>query len=227
VILTRWGERPRRVLLYRAALRARDPKPRPWAAGGVRACVTGLSRAAGRSVVRGGCEVKRLTPTIIEVIVRAPMQARKFCPGQFYSRTEPGGPGAYRRGHGAGLGGPGLDRRLGGQGTRAHLAHRARDGQLIAPVCALETGRSAGLHGRHRGPDRHPLGQDRDAVRRRSGQRRAVLDRKGVARRGQSSDLLRQLSQPPRRLQGGRDRGGPRTSSCGRWIRSRVLRPSR
>ncbi len=29
-------------------------------------------------------EVKRLTPTIIEVIVRAPMQARKFCPGQFY-----------------------------------------------------------------------------------------------------------------------------------------------
>ncbi|HEX2200969.1 MAG TPA: pyridine nucleotide-disulfide oxidoreductase, partial [Gammaproteobacteria bacterium] len=28
--------------------------------------------------------VNRLTPTIIEVIVRAPMQARKFCPGQFY-----------------------------------------------------------------------------------------------------------------------------------------------
>ena len=28
--------------------------------------------------------VNRLTPTIIEVIVKAPMQARKFCPGQFY-----------------------------------------------------------------------------------------------------------------------------------------------
>lgn len=29
-------------------------------------------------------EVKRLTPTIIEVIVRAPMQAERFFPGQFY-----------------------------------------------------------------------------------------------------------------------------------------------
>jgi len=28
--------------------------------------------------------VNRLTPTIIEVIVRAPLAARKFCPGQFY-----------------------------------------------------------------------------------------------------------------------------------------------
>jgi NADPH-dependent glutamate synthase beta subunit-like oxidoreductase/NAD(P)H-flavin reductase len=28
--------------------------------------------------------VQRLTPTIIEAIVKAPMQARKFCPGQFY-----------------------------------------------------------------------------------------------------------------------------------------------
>ncbi len=29
-------------------------------------------------------EVKRLTPTIVEVVVRAPMAARKFSPGQFY-----------------------------------------------------------------------------------------------------------------------------------------------
>lgn len=29
-------------------------------------------------------EVKRLTPTIIEVIVKAPLAAKKFCPGQFY-----------------------------------------------------------------------------------------------------------------------------------------------
>lgn len=29
-------------------------------------------------------EVNRLTPTIIEVIVRAPLAAKKFCPGQFY-----------------------------------------------------------------------------------------------------------------------------------------------
>jgi len=34
-----------------------------------------------RAVVR---EVRRLTPTIIEVVVRAPIQARKFEPGQFY-----------------------------------------------------------------------------------------------------------------------------------------------
>jgi NAD(P)H-flavin reductase len=29
-------------------------------------------------------EINRLTPTIIEVIVRAPLAAKKFCPGQFY-----------------------------------------------------------------------------------------------------------------------------------------------
>src|SRR5207253_12464 len=29
-------------------------------------------------------EVKRLTPTIVEVVVRAPLAARKFKPGQFY-----------------------------------------------------------------------------------------------------------------------------------------------
>jgi NAD(P)H-flavin reductase len=29
-------------------------------------------------------EIRRLTPTIIEVIVRAPMSAKHFCPGQFY-----------------------------------------------------------------------------------------------------------------------------------------------
>lgn len=29
-------------------------------------------------------EIKRLTPTIIEVIVSAPLAAKKFCPGQFY-----------------------------------------------------------------------------------------------------------------------------------------------
>jgi NADPH-dependent glutamate synthase beta subunit-like oxidoreductase/NAD(P)H-flavin reductase len=29
-------------------------------------------------------EINRLTPTIIEVIVKAPMQAKHFCPGQFY-----------------------------------------------------------------------------------------------------------------------------------------------
>ncbi len=40
----------------------------------------GLDEALAATVV----EVKRLTPTIIEVIVRAPMQARKFCPGQFF-----------------------------------------------------------------------------------------------------------------------------------------------
>ncbi len=39
-----------------------------------------LDEALSAAVV----EVKRLTPTIIEVIVRAPMQARKFRPGQFY-----------------------------------------------------------------------------------------------------------------------------------------------
>ena len=46
----------------------------------LRAFQEGLDEALCAEVV----EVKRLTPTIIEVIVRAPMQARKFRPGQFY-----------------------------------------------------------------------------------------------------------------------------------------------
>ncbi len=43
-----------------------------------------LQRSLDESFLATVVEVNRLTPTIIEVIVKAPMQAQKFLPGQFY-----------------------------------------------------------------------------------------------------------------------------------------------
>ena len=78
-------------------------------------------------------EVNRLTPTIVEVVVKAPAAARKFQPGQFYrlqnfettrrasTATRPrcdGGPRAHRR--------------VGRPGEGPALADRARDGRLLA-----------------------------------------------------------------------------------------------
>ncbi len=43
-----------------------------------------LHRSLDQELVATVAEVNRLTPTIVEVVVRAPMQARQFRPGQFY-----------------------------------------------------------------------------------------------------------------------------------------------
>ena len=60
--------------------------------------------------------MNRLTPTIVEVVVRAPAAARAFQPGQFYRLQNYEIAGAastsrHRR-HAAGDGRPGADRRL-------------------------------------------------------------------------------------------------------------------
>ena len=59
-------------------------------------------------------EVIRLTPTIVEVVVRAPLAARRFRPGQFYRLQNFEIARAADRGHAAGDGRPGADRRVGG-----------------------------------------------------------------------------------------------------------------
>ena len=78
--------------------------------------------------------VHRLTPTIVEVVIRAPAAARAFRPGQFYrlqnfevlaaSDDEPG-IGRTRAEHGR----PGDDRRLDRSLGRAGQRHRAGDGR--------------------------------------------------------------------------------------------------
>ncbi len=124
----------------------------------------GRFRTLDESCAREVVEVKRLTPTIIEVdgpcahaerassVPASSIACKTWRPWRPPSKARRWPRRAWP------------DRRLGGQGKRAHIAHSARDGQLLAPVRALETGRSAGSHGRDRGADRHPLGQDRDAV---------------------------------------------------------------
>ncbi len=78
--------------------------------------------------------VNRLTPTIVEVVVRAPFAAQHFRPGQFYRLqnferlADEGGR------HPADDGGPRPHRRLGRPRGGPARHHRARDGQLLAAV---------------------------------------------------------------------------------------------
>ena len=63
--------------------------------------------------------VNRLTPTIVEVVVRAPFAAQQFHPGQFYRLQNFERERAARRRHAADDGGPRAHRRLDRSGARA------------------------------------------------------------------------------------------------------------
>ena len=78
----REGRLPARRRALRRRARALDAD---GAAGARRATLGALFAEARRRARRATCvEVNRLTPTIVEVVVRAPLAARKFQPGQFY-----------------------------------------------------------------------------------------------------------------------------------------------
>jgi NADPH-dependent glutamate synthase beta subunit-like oxidoreductase/NAD(P)H-flavin reductase len=66
--------------LFNKELRTLDPAQQ---ASRDKALAT-LHRRLDRELVATVAEVNRLTPTIVEVVVQAPMQARQFRPGQFY-----------------------------------------------------------------------------------------------------------------------------------------------
>ncbi len=68
------------VKLFARELAALDPAAQPARERSLAA----LRRRLGEELVATVVQVNRLTPTIIEVIARAPRQARKFHPGQFY-----------------------------------------------------------------------------------------------------------------------------------------------
>ena len=76
----------------------------------------------------------RLTPTIVELIVKAPAAARAFRPGQFYRLQNFAALAAGRRRHADADGRPGADRRLGRSRARPRLDDRARDGRIVQPV---------------------------------------------------------------------------------------------
>jgi NAD(P)H-flavin reductase len=71
---------PRVVKLHEAAIRAADPVAQRTRDAALHALFSRLDDLLIATVVA----VKRLTPTIIEVIARAPMAARRFEPGRFY-----------------------------------------------------------------------------------------------------------------------------------------------
>lgn len=61
---------------------AREPVSAPGSEGGER--FAQLVEKLDDELIARVVRVERLTPTIVDVVVRAPMQARKFHPGQFY-----------------------------------------------------------------------------------------------------------------------------------------------
>jgi NAD(P)H-flavin reductase len=71
---------PAVVRLHEARIRAADPERQPDRDASLRALFSRLDDLLVGTVV----EVNRLTPTIIEVIARAPMAVKAFEPGRFY-----------------------------------------------------------------------------------------------------------------------------------------------
>ena len=99
-------------------------------------------------------EVIRLTPTIVEVVVRAPTAARRFQPGQFYrlqnyERNAASVDGTRLAMEGLALTGAWVDR-----GPGAGVDHRPGDGGIVGPVRAARAGRAGGADGADRYADR-------------------------------------------------------------------------
>ena len=92
-------------------------------------------REARRRARRDACvEVNRLTPTIVEVVVHAPMAARKFQPGQFYRLQNFESLAPIVDGHAPRDGGPRAHGRVGRRGEGPPRHDRPRDGRQLAPL---------------------------------------------------------------------------------------------
>ncbi len=168
------------------------------------ALVNGELRASVERVVR-------LTPTIVEVVVRAPAAARKFAPGQFYRLQNFESLAQRTRRHEAGDGRFGADRRLGR--SRAKVWCRRSFSKWAARPIFARSSKPRRAH-RADGPDgitdRDRAGRDGDPRRRRIGQCRAFLDRPGISQCRLEGALLRRLSAHDRPLQDRRYRSGGR-----------------
>ena len=115
------------------------------------------SRWCGRFVpgaaprpARHGASRERLTPTIVEMVIKAPWP-RAISAGPVLPPAEfrnPGSGGGCRRGaHAAADGGPRADRRLGRRDCGPGVDHRAGDGRLEGPVRTAKPGEPVVLMG--------------------------------------------------------------------------------
>ena len=106
-----------------AAAAVRDLAERRWSRGSTTSCAPPCTRSTGSR------------PTIVEVVVRAPMAARAFQPGQFYRLQNYETLGAQRRRHHAGHGGARAHRRL-GRPRAAACCRRSCSRWAARPTCA-------------------------------------------------------------------------------------------
>ncbi len=155
----------------------------------------------------------RLTHQIVEVVVRAPLAARNFHPGEFYrlqnyetfaEEVE----GIKLTMEGIALTGAWVDRERG----LVSLIVLEMGGS--SRLCSLlEPGEKVVLMGPTGTPDRDPARPDRRPRRRRAGQRRPLFHRLGFEGEEQQSDLLRGLPDPHGPVQTSGDRKGLRRGS--------------
>ena len=172
-------------------------------------------------------EVVKLTPTIVEVVVKAPAAARKFRPGQFYRlqnyEANAAEVDATRLAmEGLALTGAWVDRERGLVSTIVLEMGGSSD------LCALlEPGEPVVLDGPDRLADRDPVRRDRGAGGRRPGQRGAVLDRLGVARSRLARAVLRRLQDRSSIATKSPTSKPLPTSWCGAATKRRALHPTR
>ena len=171
-------------------------------------------------------EVVRLTPNIVEVVVKAPMAARAFQPGQFYrlqnyETLAPRIDGTTLAMEGLALTGACVDREQG-----PALDDRPRDGRLVRSLRAAEAGRAGDPDGADRHADRDAGGRDRAAGRRRARQRGAVLDRpRRCGRRARGCSISPATRRSPTATRS-RISSAPPTASCGAATRRRASPPA-
>ena len=204
-----------------------SPRAREACAGGVARPTRSSSRSSTDELRATVHEVERLTPTIVEVVVRAPLPRAASSPGQFYRLQNFETLAHGRRGHAARDGRPRAHRRVGRSRAGARLDDRARDGRLVRSVRAAAARRAGRADGADRHADRDRAGRDRRARRRRPRQRGAVLDRPGVPRRRLARALLRRLQEDRSTATRSRRSRRPPTSWSGAATRRRVSRPAR
>ena len=147
------------------------------------------SRSSTTSCARWCTRSIRLTPNIVEVVVRAPMAARAFQPGQFYrlqnyETLAPRVDGTTLAMEGLALTGASVDREKGLLSTIVLEMGGSSD------LCALlKPGEPVILMGPTGTPTETPAERDGAAGRRRARQRRAVLDRPAACARSGSRVL--------------------------------------
>ena len=176
--------------------------------------------------------VNRLTPTIVEVVVRAPAAARAFRPGQFYRLQNYEMHAARITEHGAD--GRSVATVLTMEGLAMTGAWTDPQRGLVSVIvlemggssdlCALlKPGEPVVLMGPTGTPTEIHCRQHRSVDRRRTGQCGVVLDRRGAARGGIARAVLRRLQGRAGPLQGGGNRARRRRH---RLVLRRVSRAS-